>query len=113
MANNRILLCQGKKTHSPDSNPYTSHHIMSGSEPNSPPSAPRTRAPVPTPVPAYLPTAGTPLAVDKSLYDAVQGAPRVLVRSFTRLVRLLGVLGVLLLAEVYIAGITKRGNFGV
>jgi uncharacterized protein YcgI (DUF1989 family) len=43
----------------------------------------KARKPVPKPVPAYLPTAGSPLAVDKSLYEAIQQAPRVLIEEFT------------------------------
>lgn len=43
----------------------------------------KARKPVPTPVPAYLPTAGSPLSVDKHLYAAIQQAPRVLVEEFT------------------------------
>lgn len=43
----------------------------------------QARKPVPKPVPAYLPTAGSPLAVDKSAYAALQSAPRVLVDEFT------------------------------
>lgn len=43
----------------------------------------KARKPVPTPVPAYLPTAGSPLSVDKDLYAAIQQAPRVLVEEFT------------------------------
>lgn len=43
----------------------------------------KARKPVPKPVPAYLPTAGSPLSVDKDLYAAIQQAPRVLVEEFT------------------------------
>ncbi|KAL7926453.1 hypothetical protein ACQKWADRAFT_140271 [Trichoderma austrokoningii] len=43
----------------------------------------KARKPVPTPVPAYLPTAGSPLSVDKDVYAAIQQAPRVLVEEFT------------------------------
>lgn len=43
----------------------------------------KARKPVPKPVPAYLPTAGSPLSVDKNLYEAIQQAPRVLVEEFT------------------------------
>ncbi|KAL7943831.1 hypothetical protein V8C42DRAFT_328566 [Trichoderma barbatum] len=43
----------------------------------------KARKPVPPPVPAYLPTAGSPLSVDKQLYDTIQQAPRVLVEEFT------------------------------
>ncbi|KXX74776.1 Uncharacterized protein YcgI [Madurella mycetomatis] len=58
--------------------------------PNPEPSATdrlRERKPIPTPVPAYLPTAGSPLTVDKALYSFVQKAPRVLVEDFTLPVR--------------------------
>jgi uncharacterized protein YcgI (DUF1989 family) len=41
------------------------------------------RLPVPKPVPAYLPKAGSPLTVDKKAYAAIQSAPRVLVEEFT------------------------------
>ncbi|KAK3951331.1 hypothetical protein QBC32DRAFT_215285 [Pseudoneurospora amorphoporcata] len=41
------------------------------------------RKPIPKPVPAYLPTAGSPLSVDKSLYSTIQQAPRVLIKEFT------------------------------
>lgn len=34
------------------------------------------RKPVPTPVPAYLPAAGSPLTVDTELYNKVAAAPR-------------------------------------
>ena len=47
----------------------------------------RARQPVPKPVPAYLPAAGTPLTVDKSLYEAIQKAPRVLFQDFTLPIR--------------------------
>lgn len=43
----------------------------------------RSRKPVPTPVPAYLPSAGSPLKVDADLYESFQKAPRTLVESFT------------------------------
>lgn len=43
----------------------------------------KARKPVPRPVPAYLPTAGSPLSVDKNLYEAIQQAPRVLIEEFT------------------------------
>ncbi len=41
------------------------------------------RLPIPKPVPAYLPKAGSPLTVDKEAYAAIQSAPRVLVEEFT------------------------------
>lgn len=41
------------------------------------------RQPIPKPVPAYLPKAGSPLTVDKKSYDAIQGAERELVEEFT------------------------------
>ncbi|KAK3347307.1 hypothetical protein B0H65DRAFT_460085 [Neurospora tetraspora] len=41
------------------------------------------RKPIPKPVPAYLPTAGSPLSVDKNLYSTIQQAPRVLTEEFT------------------------------
>ncbi|WPJ62727.1 hypothetical protein SMAC4_08626 [Sordaria macrospora] len=41
------------------------------------------RKPIPKPVPAYLPTAGSPLSVDKDLYSTIQQAPRVLIEEFT------------------------------
>ncbi|GJD01365.1 meiotic chromosome segregation protein [Colletotrichum higginsianum] len=45
------------------------------------------RKPIPKPVPAYLPTAGSVLTVDKALYDSAQQAPRVLVEQFTLPIR--------------------------
>lgn len=45
------------------------------------------RKPVPPPVPAYLPTAGSPLTVDKELYKTIREAPRVLVKEFTLPIR--------------------------
>ncbi|KAF6807616.1 meiotic chromosome segregation protein [Colletotrichum sojae] len=47
----------------------------------------RDRKPIPKPVPAYLPTAGSPLTVDAELYGAAQKAPRVLVEEFTLPIR--------------------------
>ncbi|KAL6864474.1 hypothetical protein J3F83DRAFT_741927 [Trichoderma novae-zelandiae] len=47
----------------------------------------KARKPVPKPVPAYLPTAGSPLSVDKDLYETIQKAPRVLVEEFTLPIR--------------------------
>lgn len=41
----------------------------------------------PPPVPAYLPKAGGPLAVDKDVYNSIQAAPRVLVEEFTLPIR--------------------------
>lgn len=41
------------------------------------------RKPIPKPVPAYLPKAGSPLSVDKDKYSTIQSAPRVLVEEFT------------------------------
>ncbi|KAL0465162.1 hypothetical protein QR685DRAFT_539508 [Neurospora intermedia] len=41
------------------------------------------RKPIPKPVPAYLPTAGSPLSVDKNLYSTIQQAPRILTDEFT------------------------------
>lgn len=47
-----------------------------------------TRAPVPTPVPAYLPTgSGSPLTVERDLYSTMQRAPRVLIEEFTLPIR--------------------------
>lgn len=43
----------------------------------------QARKPIPKPVPAYLPTAGSPLTVDKPTYDTIQGADRVLIEEFT------------------------------
>lgn len=47
----------------------------------------KARKPVPKPVPAYLPTAGSPLSVDKDLYETIQKAPRLLVEEFTLPIR--------------------------
>ncbi|KAF4919176.1 hypotheticall protein [Colletotrichum viniferum] len=47
----------------------------------------KDRKPIPKPVPAYLATAGSPLTVDKVLYESAQKAPRVLVEEFTLPVR--------------------------
>lgn len=58
--------------------------------PNPEPSATdrlRERKPIPKPVPAYLPTAGSPLTVDKTLYASIQKAPRILIEDFTLPVR--------------------------
>lgn len=48
---------------------------------------PRRREPVPSPVPAYLPTAGSPLTVDPALYSAIQQAPRIPVQEFILSIR--------------------------
>ncbi|KAL3297273.1 meiotic chromosome segregation protein [Colletotrichum asianum] len=45
------------------------------------------RKPIPKPAPAYLATAGSPLTVDKVLYESAQKAPRVLVEEFTLPIR--------------------------
>ncbi|ODA78049.1 hypothetical protein RJ55_06652 [Drechmeria coniospora] len=42
---------------------------------------------MPKPVPAFLPTVGSPLTVDKQAYDEIQQAPRVLVDEFTLPIR--------------------------
>lgn len=42
----------------------------------------RSRKPIPKPVPAYLPSAGSPLTVSQPLYEAAQKAPRALVQDF-------------------------------
>ncbi|KAK1841706.1 meiotic chromosome segregation protein [Colletotrichum chrysophilum] len=47
----------------------------------------KDRKPIPKPVPAYLATAGSPLTVDKVLYESAQKAPRVLVEEFTLPIR--------------------------
>lgn len=47
----------------------------------------RDRKPIPKPVPAYLPTAGSPLKVDRELYGTIRDAPRVLVTEFTLPIR--------------------------
>lgn len=39
------------------------------------------------PVPAYLPTAGSPLTVDTALYSKIQQAPRRLTQEFTLPIR--------------------------
>jgi uncharacterized protein YcgI (DUF1989 family) len=43
--------------------------------------------PIPKPVPAYLPTAGSPLKVDPSLYNAIKDAPRVKINEFNLPIR--------------------------
>lgn len=45
------------------------------------------RKPVPTPIPAYLPKAGSPLTVDKSLYQDIKEARRVPHIDFTLPIR--------------------------
>ncbi|CAH0032322.1 unnamed protein product [Clonostachys rhizophaga] len=47
----------------------------------------RNHKPISKPVPAYLPQVGSPLAVDKDHYAAVQQAFRVLVKEFTLSIR--------------------------
>ncbi|POR34385.1 Uncharacterized protein TPAR_05400 [Tolypocladium paradoxum] len=47
----------------------------------------QARDKIPKPVPAYLPTAGSPLTVDKNAYAAIQSARRVLVDEFTLPIR--------------------------
>ncbi|KAF0327513.1 hypothetical protein GQ607_005374 [Colletotrichum asianum] len=47
----------------------------------------KDRKPIPKPAPAYLATAGSPLTVDKVLYESAQKAPRVLVEEFTLPIR--------------------------
>ena len=41
----------------------------------------RLRKPIPQPRPAYLPTAGSPLAVDEALYETIRTAPRTLINT--------------------------------
>ncbi|OAA37651.1 meiotic chromosome segregation protein [Metarhizium rileyi] len=47
----------------------------------------KTRDNVPKPRPAYIPTVGSPLAVDEEAYTTIQKAPRVLIDEFTLPVR--------------------------
>lgn len=47
----------------------------------------KARQPVPKPVPAYLPTADSPLTVDKALYKSITQAPRLLKHEFTLPIR--------------------------
>lgn len=47
----------------------------------------KARGPVPTPVPAYLPKAGSPLTVDAQLYADIQSAPRRRLQEFTLPIR--------------------------
>ncbi|KAI3395699.1 hypothetical protein diail_997 [Diaporthe ilicicola] len=42
----------------------------------------RSRKPIPKPVPAYLPSAGSALTVPQDLYEGIQKAPRVLCEEF-------------------------------
>lgn len=45
------------------------------------------RGTMPPPVPAYLPQAGSPLTVDKDVYNTIQQAPRKLIEEFTLPIR--------------------------
>ncbi|RYP85995.1 hypothetical protein DL769_000858 [Monosporascus sp. CRB-8-3] len=47
----------------------------------------KARKPIPKPVPAYLPKAGSPLTVDEGLYADIQSAPRTLIQEFTLPIR--------------------------
>ncbi|KAI0159602.1 hypothetical protein GGR57DRAFT_431534 [Xylariaceae sp. FL1272] len=47
----------------------------------------RARGAIPKPKPAYLPTAGSPLAVDEQLYAKIRDAPRVRVQEFVLPIR--------------------------
>ncbi|OHE99716.1 hypothetical protein CORC01_05074 [Colletotrichum orchidophilum] len=47
----------------------------------------KDRKPIPKPVPAYLPTAGSVLTVDKELYESAQQTQRVLIEEFTLPIR--------------------------
>src|ERR1700761_2176116 len=47
----------------------------------------KARKALPAPHPAYLPTAGSPLTVDKALYQSIQQSPRELVDSFVLPIR--------------------------
>ncbi|RYP36692.1 hypothetical protein DL768_010928 [Monosporascus sp. mg162] len=47
----------------------------------------KARKPIPNPVPAYLPKAGSPLTVDEGLYADIQSAPRTLIQEFTLPIR--------------------------
>jgi len=40
------------------------------------------RKPIPAPTPAYMPKAGSPLAVDREIYNTIQQAPRKLIEKF-------------------------------
>ncbi|KAK3317074.1 hypothetical protein B0H66DRAFT_576680 [Apodospora peruviana] len=46
-----------------------------------------TRPPIPKPVPAYLPTTGSPLTVDSGVSSSIQSTPRTLIESFTLPIR--------------------------
>src|SRR5271154_6196444 len=46
-----------------------------------------TRQPIPTPRPAYLSTAGSPLAVDEALYETIRTSPRIPISSIILPVR--------------------------
>jgi uncharacterized protein YcgI (DUF1989 family) len=45
------------------------------------------RKPIKKPVPAYLPSPGSVLTVDKSLYTSIREAPRELIEEFTLPIR--------------------------
>ncbi|KAI0597772.1 hypothetical protein F4775DRAFT_593006 [Biscogniauxia sp. FL1348] len=47
----------------------------------------KARGPVPKPVPAYLPTAGSPLKVDENLYASIREAPRTKIDEFVLPIR--------------------------
>ena len=47
----------------------------------------KARDQIPKPKPAYLPTAGSSLSVDKDTYTAIQKAPRILIEEFTLPIR--------------------------
>lgn len=47
----------------------------------------KARKPLPPPQPAYLPKAGSPLAVDRDLYKSIQQGPRELIDSFVLPIR--------------------------
>ena len=47
----------------------------------------KNRKPIPKPVTAYLPVAGSALTVDKDLYTSIRDAPRVLIEEFTLPIR--------------------------
>jgi hypothetical protein len=47
----------------------------------------KARDSIPKAPPAYLPTAGSPLSVDKEVYATIQKAPRVLIDEFTLPIR--------------------------
>jgi uncharacterized protein YcgI (DUF1989 family) len=62
-------------------------HLTMSTPGNGPELAPRVRKPIPPPVPAYLPTVGSPLTVDTALYAAIQQAPRIKTDDFTLPIR--------------------------